>query len=155
MTNTMHPGQGRALSRQLLKEMMEAGIGDNQTALARLTEVVAPESPLLQPAIQRILSGKVRNPFNQTLQTLAIALEYKGAPPGVFDRLCEARAVGLGKIDGGPIPEELLTNWNQVAGMGTYAAQDWLAAVGALTRSMVSAWRDGRDSTEIADEEAG
>ena len=145
------PGQGRTLSRQLLKEMADAGIGDNQTALERLTKEVHPESPLLQPAIQRVLSGKVRNPFNQTLQTLADALEYAGAVPGVFDRLCEAREVGLGRLDGGPVPEELITYWNQVAGMGHYAASDWLAAVGALTRGMVSAWRDGRESTEKAE----
>jgi uncharacterized protein with NAD-binding domain and iron-sulfur cluster len=153
MTGATHPGHERALSRQLMKEMVDAGIGDNQTALERLTKTVAPENPLLQPAIQRLTSGKTRNPFNQTLATIAAALEYSGATPGVYARLCEAREVGLGRSDGGPVPEELINNWHQVAEMGHYAASDWLNAVGALTRSMVSAWRDGRASND--NEEAG
>lgn len=133
--------------------MADADIGDNQTALERLTRKVNPESPLLQPAIQRLVSGKTRNPFNQTLQTIADALEYAGATPGVYLRLCEARDIGLGRMDGGPVPEELINNWLQVAEMGHYAASDWLAAVSSMTRAMVSSWRDGRDST--GNEEAG
>jgi len=146
------PGRKMTLAHQLIKEMTDAGIGDNQTALERLTKAVHPESPLLQPAIQRLVSGKTRNPYNQTLQTIGDALEYKGATPGVYQRLCEARDVGLGRSDGGPIPEDLMNNWRQVAEMGSYAAQDWLTAVGALTRSMVSAWRDGRASNEREEE---
>jgi len=146
------PGRKMTLAHQLIKEMTDAGIGDNQTALERLTKAIRPETPLLQTAIHRLVSGKTKNPYNQTLETIAAALEYAGAPPGVYLRLCEARDVGLGRADGGPVPEELINNWHQVAEMGHYAAQDWLTAVGAITRSMVSAWRDGRASNEHEEE---
>ena len=152
MSDTLRPGRRSALARQLVKEMGEAGIGDNQTALERLTKRVNPESPLLQAHIHRLLSGKTKNPYNQTLETIAKALEYSGAPPGVYLRLCEARDVGLGRADGGPVPEELINAWQSVAEMGHYAAQDWLMSVSAMTRAMISAWRDGRESR---DEEAG